>query len=117
MVFEVYITVHCRYVVERAEPPCDTIQNVDNSFASFEDGVTTVKFSRQKDTRDMNDISLNDCVYFLYAWGGAVTNINTGRIHYHGATRRFISASLQCMPSSSFCPKRCEGIDQPNTQL
>jgi len=68
-----------------------------------------VRFSRQKDTGDVNDTSLNDCVYFLYAWGAAVTDINTGQIEYHGETRRFISDSLQCMPSASFCPERCKG--------
>ena len=98
--------MHCRYSFERVQPPRDPIQNVDNPFASFEDGVTTVRFSRQKDTGDVNDFSLNDCVYFLYAWGGAVTNINTAQIEYHGKTRRFISDSLECMPDSTFCPER-----------
>ena len=87
------------------QPPRDPIQNVDNTFASFENGVITVRFSRQKITGDINDTSLNDCVFFLYAWGGAV-NFNTGQISYHGAFRRFISESLICLPSSYFCPER-----------
>ena len=103
-----YITVYYRYAFTRditVQPPRDPIQNVDNTFASFEDGITTVRFSRQKITGDINDTSLNDCVFFLYAWGGAV-NFNTGEISYHGAFRRFISESLMCLPSSSFCPER-----------
>ena len=99
---------NCRYAIARAQPPRDAIQNVDNAMASFEDGVTTVSFSRLRDTGDVNDdISLNNCVHFLYAWGGAVSDINTGQIEYHGATRRFVSRSLECIPSD--CPERCEG--------
>ena len=91
------------------QPPRDRIQNVNNTFASFENGVTTVRFSRLKDTGDVNDFSLSDCVYFLHAWGGAVTNINTGQIEYHGMNRRFISESLECIPTSAtFCPERCK---------
>ena len=96
---------NCRYATARVMPPRDPIQNIDNAMASFEDGVTTVSFSRLRDTGDENDISLNNCVYFLYAWGGAVSNINTGQIEYHGATRRFVSNSLECIPSD--CPNRC----------
>ena len=99
--------MYCRYAFTRSifvQPPRDPIQNVDNAFATFEDGVTTVRFSRQKDTGDVNDFSLSDCLYFLFAWGGAVFDINTGQIGYHGATRRFVSDSLVCIPTStSFC--------------
>ena len=91
------------------QPHRDPIQNVDNTFASFENGVTTVRFSRQKDTGDVNDTSLSDCIHFLYAWGGDVTDINTGQIAYHGENRRFTSESLECIPTSvTFCPERCK---------
>ena len=65
-----------------------------------------MRFSRQKETGDTNDFALKDCVFFLFAWGGAVTNFSTGQIEYHGFNRRFISDSLICLPSSSFCPER-----------
>ena len=98
---------NCRYATARVQPPRDSIQNVDNAMASFEDGVTTVSFSRLRDTGDVDDdISLDNCVHFLYAWGGAVSDISTGQIEYHGATRRFVSRSLQCIPSD--CPERCK---------
>ena len=85
-------------------PPRDTIQNVENKFASFKDGVTTVRFSRLRDTGDVNDVSLSDCIFFLYAWGGYVSNITTGEIAYHGLNRRFVSDSRVCIASSaSFC--------------
>ena len=90
------------------QPPRDSIQNVDNASASFEDGVTTVMFSRLRDTGDEDDLSLSNCVYFLYAWGGGVTNISSGEISYHGAFRRNISNTLICIPTStSFC-QRCK---------
>ena len=99
---------NCRYATVRTQLPRDSIQNVDNAMASFQDGVTSISFSRLRDTRDVNDdISLNNCVHFLYSWGGAVSDINTGQIQYHGATRRFISDSLECIPSD--CPERCKG--------
>ena len=88
------------------QPSHDPIQNVDNIFASFENGATLVRFSRLKDTGDVNDFSLSDCVYFLHAWGGAVYDINTKQVAYHGAFRRFVSESLECIPTStSFCPE------------
>ena len=87
-------------------PPRDSIQNVDNSSTSFEDGVMSVRFSRLRDTGDENDISLNDCVHFLYAWGGAVFNFNSGEVGYHFGTRRFLSESLECIPST--CPEQCK---------
>ena len=91
------------------QPPRDRIQNVDDTSASFEDGVTTVRFSRLKDTGDVDDFSLSDCIHFLYAWGGGVTDFSTGQIEYHGALRRFISNSLICIPTSvTFCPERCK---------
>ena len=99
--------MNCRFAGpgNRIQPPRDAIQNVDNTFAFFEDGVTTVKFSRKKDTGDVNDFSLSDCIHFLYAWGGGVFNVNTGQIGFHGVTRRFVSDSLECIPTSvTFCP-------------
>ena len=89
-------------------PPRDAIQNVEDTSASFDNGVTTVRFSRVRDTGDVNDFSLSDCIFFLYA-SGEVFNITTGAIAYHGLNRRFVSDSLVCIPiSQTFCPKRCK---------
>ena len=107
-----YCNYNFRYAFTRdisVQPPIDPIQNVDNLSAAFEDGVTTVMFSRLKDTGDVNDFSLSNCIYFLFAWGGDVTNITSREISYHGASRRFISDSLICIPTStSFCPEKCK---------
>ena len=105
-----YQMLNCRFATpgKRVQPPSDAMQNVGNASASFEDGITTVKFSRKKSTGDVNDFSLMDCMYFLYAWGG-VLDVNTRKIGYHNANRRFISNSMECIPTSiTFCPERCK---------
>lgn len=94
--------------MEKVQPPRDTIQNVDNSSASFVNGITTVTFSREKITNDRSqDIQINRCLYFLYAWSGNA-NINTGNIQFHGTRNQDVSDALICLPSASFCPERCK---------
>ena len=69
----------------------------------FEDGVTTVAFRQERVTGDPNDVSLDQCVYFLYAWSGTF-NASTQEIMYHGPTRREASSTVICLPSASVCP-------------
>jgi len=72
------------------------------------DGVTTVRFSRERDTGDPDDFSLTNCIHFLFAWGGGI-NFDTGDVLYHGMSRRVVSSSLICIPTStSFCPEQCK---------
>ena len=99
--------VSYRYATDRAQPPRDVIQNVNDGSASFVDGITTVEFSRDKVTGDSeDDLSLNVCRYLLYAWSGDA-NINTGVIQFHGTQNQGVSDTLLCFPSSSLCPERC----------
>ena len=65
-------------------------------------GVTTVAFRRERVTSDPDDVSLDQCVYFLYAWGGAF-NVTTQVIMYHGGNRG-ASSTVICLPSASVCP-------------
>ncbi|XP_065918054.1 uncharacterized protein [Dysidea avara] len=99
--------VEDRYAFARSQPRVDTIQNIDNAFASFEDGVMTVRFSRLRDTGDLTeDFSLSNCIFFLFAWGGSV-DVATRQIEHHGESRRNFSESLVCIPTSNaFCPER-----------
>ena len=86
------------------------MQNVDNTFASFVNGITTVQFSRNKVTGDVNrDLSLSVCRFLLFAWSGDV-NINTGVIQYHGIQNRASTDTLICFPSPSICPERCKKL-------
>ena len=86
------------------------MQSVDNIFASFVNGVTTVQFSRNKITGDSNkDLTLSVCRFLLFAWNGNV-DINTGVIQYHGHQNRAFSDTLICFPSLSLCPERCKKL-------
>ena len=97
-----------RYAVDRAPPPRDAINNVYNTSASFDNGITVVNFTRDKITNDsIQDIRINRCLFFLFAWAGNA-DINTGVIQYHGSENRDASTSLICLPSASFCPQRCK---------
>ena len=84
----------------------DTVQNVDDASASFANGFTTVTFSRGKITNDIQqDVTLDLCRYFLYAWGGSV-DINSRVIESHG-TRFSRSTELFCFPATTVCPEKC----------
>ena len=73
-------------------------------------GITTVQFSRNKVTGDVNrDLSLSVCRFLLFAWSGDV-NINTGVIQYHGIQNRAFTDTLICFPSPSICPERCKKL-------
>ena len=94
----------------------DPEQNVENASVMFNDGITTVRFSRQKDTGDENDFSLNVCRYFVIAWGDII-DIRTGEIDMEqrfvsdvvDTRQQFISDKLICLPiSTSLCPEICE---------
>ena len=65
-------------------------------------GVTTVAFRRERVTGDPDDVPLDQCLYFLYAWGGTF-NVNTQVITYHGGNRE-ASSTVICLPSASVCP-------------
>ena len=84
-------------------PPVDTSQDIATPSAVLQSGMTTVNFRRERVTNDPNDVSLDQCVYFLYAWGGAF-DVNTQVINYHGPQNREPSSTLICLPSSSVCP-------------
>ena len=86
------------------------MQNVNNTFASLVDGVTTVRFSRDKVTGDSeDDLSLSVCRYLLYAWGGNA-NILTEVIQIHDSQNTAVSDTLLCFPAPSLCPERCEKL-------
>ena len=86
------------------------MQNIDNVFASFVDGVTTVQFSRNKTTDDSDkDLSLSMCRFLLFAWSGNA-NILTGVIQFHGSQNQAVSDTSICFPSPLFCPERCKKL-------
>ena len=85
----------------------DSEQNVDNASVSFNNNITTVRFSRARCTKDENDFPLNVCQYFLFGWGNVI-DIRTGEIDSHGSNR-VVSDELICLPiSTSLCPEECK---------
>lgn len=63
--------------------------------------MTTVGFQRQRVTGDSNDVPLDQCVYFLFAWGGV---FSSGQFQYHGNTRRgTIGDGMICLPAAEEC--------------
>lgn len=83
---------------QRAAPPIDVTQNVQDVSGTAQNGWTTITFSRALDTGDMADDFIFDgqsCAYFLYAWGGSVSA--NGNINYH--INREISTVQYCFNS------------------
>ena len=99
------------------QPPLrDSEQNVEDASVLFNNGVTTVRFSRQKITGDDDDFSLDVCRYFIFAWGDVI-DITSGEIVGQGFAsdidirQRFVSDELICLPSStSLCPELCKSF-------
>ena len=89
-----------------SRPPADISQDITSTSAFHENGVTTVTFTREIVTGDSNDVRLDQCVYFLYAWGGSF-DINTQAIEYHGSNTREASSTLICLPPSMICTSKC----------
>ena len=67
------------------------------------DGKTTIIFNRPRNSGDSNDISLDVCRFFLFAFGGPVNNFDTQDVGYHGLNRRFISPERICIPTFAEC--------------
>ena len=82
-------------------PTVDESRDITSAFAYHENGATIVVFSRERVTNDSNDVPLDQCVYFLYAWGGTV-DVNTQVIQQH--MYREASRDMICLPSSFDCP-------------
>ena len=101
MYYAVYI---CRYATSRSEPRIDARQDISNVSASVLDGITTINFVRPLASTDSDDLSLDVCHFFLYAYSGSVTYGNPNVIGYHGFTNRGATSMMICLPSPSECP-------------
>ena len=92
-----------RFAFQRAQPPIDASQDITDISASHVSGVTTVTFIRPRNSGDSNDISLDVCRFFLFAFGGTVFNFDTQDVGYHGLNRRLISPERICIPTFAEC--------------
>ncbi len=98
-----HVCVH-RFATQRAEPPVDASQDITSASASHVNGVTTISFNRPRDSGDSNDISLDVCRFFLFAFNGPI-NFATGSAGYHGLGTMFRAPSAEriCIPTSAQC--------------
>ncbi|KAI2797576.1 hypothetical protein BLOT_014110 [Blomia tropicalis] len=69
-------------------PPLDPVQNLYNQTAWRENGITTLKFSRPRQTGDSRDYQFSDtnCPYFIFPVMGGVFNAVNKRIRKHEST-------------------------------
>ena len=91
-----------RYASGRFEPPVDPSQDITDAVASFENGVTTINFTRPRNSGDPNDLSLDQCRYLLYAYGPTASVVNA-TLSYHGSDRGTLTERF-FVPSAEDCP-------------
>jgi hypothetical protein len=90
----------------RALPEKDNSSDLMDQSVMRNGGNVTLQFTRQRVTADDRDLSLDRCVYFLYAWDGRVLDYDS--MIYSKHRSRFISPKLICLPNATVCPKKCD---------
>ena len=98
----IHIPIPFRHISGQAPTP-DTSQDITATSAVVVNGATTVTFRRERVTGDPSDLSLDQCVYFRYAWGG-IFNVSTQEIRNNSETIVEASSTVICLPSASVCP-------------
>ena len=93
-----YLLYLFRYITARAPPPVDEQQDIESTSAMHENGVTTMNFRRPRVGRDL---SLDECRFFIYGWGGSANSDQS--IGYHPSTP-IVSSERICLPSPAQCP-------------
>ncbi len=91
-----------RYAIARAQPPVDASQDISDTSYENVNGTTTIRFTRPRISTDPDvDISLDHCLYFLYAYGGNVGNFEDPMsVQFHGGHTRGILANRICIPDN-----------------
>uniref|UniRef100_A0A915PXC5 DOMON domain-containing protein n=1 Tax=Setaria digitata TaxID=48799 RepID=A0A915PXC5_9BILA len=69
-----------------SRPKTDAEQNLFDVRTSYDQGRIYANFSRYLVSNDENDISIDQCVYFLYPVTGGKLDIGTKEIHKHTET-------------------------------
>ena len=95
-------TLTQRYATQYAQPPLDDSQDITNPQASIENGLTTMTFTRPLAATEDTDISLTECRFFLYGWGGSAV-IATKMVSYHPQTP-IVSSKRVCFLPPTLCP-------------
>lgn len=99
-------SLHPRYATAYAQPDIDADEGVSDATVTRENGRTIMDFVRPLVSTDDQDISLNQCVFHLYAAnGGAVSDFASRTIAYHDRTP-LVSPSQVCLPQPGQCTGR-----------
>ena len=90
-------------------PLLDPSQDIYNTGGSKVDGVTTLKFSRKRITKDNRDLSFTDdhCLYMMYPVKGGIFNAVNKKIRKHDAIP-VVSAERICIKSCG--PEGCSFV-------
>ena len=106
----------CRFATARSAPQPDPSQDISAAMATLENGVTTVNFTRPCNSSESADISLGQCPFLLYAYGGTVdsdggpVDVATRTITYHSNNRGVLSPDRVCFPCGN-----CQAPTSPPT--
>ncbi len=83
----------------RAQPPEDDSQDIYDASYELVGGTTSIAFTRPCSSTDTNDIPINQCLYYLYAFGGDVTDYtNPTSILQHSNRGSF--PEMVCIPDT-----------------
>ena len=94
--------LYYRYASGQSRSPVDDQEDLTESSAVHENGVTTVRFSRKVVTSDSDDdLALNQDLYWLFEYGGTFSGSDPESIGYNG-TNRVVSGGTISLPCE--CP-------------
>ena len=92
------------YTLSYSMPQEDVTSNLQEASVSRSGGILTMQFARKRVTNDTSrDISLDQCVFLLHAWGRGVRNYAAKQYFYH-SHRTFVVLRKVCFPNSTLCP-------------
>ena len=104
-----FVYISHRFAVARALPPLDDSQDITDAVAMLSDGVTVITFTRPRNSGDSRDISLDECRFLLFAWGGSVTYGTPNLFSYHTGGRTSTPETV-CFPSATVCPGKPKAL-------
>ncbi|XP_050401897.1 uncharacterized protein LOC130010296 [Patella vulgata] len=97
------VTLTDRWMTAKSLPTEDTKNDITGVTGDVINGVTTISFTRKRDTGDTQDFQFTDiqCGYMFYAMGGSYNNDGTFSKH---ATTPVVSSQKICIRSCDIQP-------------
>ena len=95
--------LYYRYASGRLSPTVDSQEDLTESSAVHENGVTRISFSRKLVTGDTGrDFDLTDDLFWLFAYGGTFSGSNPGSIGYHSSNRGVIPGGKRSLMAGMY---------------